>query len=82
MYTEKNSSSNSRFTIRLELVSKPGVFASVASVIARAKANLGAVDIVEVSAGKIIRDVTFDVASEKDSDKILKGLSKLKNINY
>ena len=74
MDKEKNFSSNNRFTIRLELVSKPGVFASVAALIARAKADLGAVDIVKVTAGKIIRDVTFDVAREKDADKILKGL--------
>ena len=80
MDTESNFSSNNRFTVRLELVSKPGVFASVASVIARAKADLGAVDIVRVSAKKIIRDVTFDVQREKDTEKILKGLGKLKNV--
>ena len=75
-----NFSSNNKFTIRLELISKPGVFASVAALIAKAKADLGAVDIVKVAEGKIIRDVTFDVAREKDLDKILKGLSKLKNV--
>ena len=80
MDTDNSFPSNNRFTIRLELVSKPGVFASVASVIARAKADLGAVDIVEVTAKKIIRDVTFDVAREKDSEKIFKNLSKLKNV--
>jgi len=77
---EINFASNNRFTIRLELVSKPGVFASVASLIARAKADLGAVDIVQVTAKKIIRDVTFDVAREKDAEKIFKGLGKLKNV--
>jgi malate dehydrogenase (oxaloacetate-decarboxylating) len=75
-----NFSPNNRFTIRLELVNKPGVFASVASLIAKAKADLGAVDIVKVAEGKIIRDITFDVASQKDVDKILKGLGKLKNV--
>ena len=75
-----NSSSNNRFTVRLELINKPGVFASVAALIASAKADLGTVDIVKVTAGKIIRDVTFDVASQKDADKILKGLDKLKNV--
>ena len=80
MTTERNFSPNNRFTIRLELVNKPGVFASVASLIAKAKADLGAVDIVKVAEGKIIRDITFDVASQKDVDKILKGLGKLKNV--
>ena len=73
-------SSNNRFTIRLELVSKPGVFASVAALIAKEKADLGAVDIVEVTEGKIVRDVTFDVEKEIDADKILKGLKELKNV--
>jgi len=80
MDTEKIFSSNNRFTIRLELISKPGVFASVATLIAKAKADLGAVDIVRVMKGKIIRDVTFDVAREKDVEKIVKGLNKLKNV--
>ncbi len=75
-----NFSSNNRFTIRLELVNKPGVFASVAALIASAKADLGAVDIVEATPKKVIRDVTFDVASQKDADRILKGLGLLKNV--
>ena len=50
MTAERNFSPNNRFTIRLELVNKPGVFASVASLIAKAKADLGAVDIVKVAA--------------------------------
>jgi len=80
MDTQMSSFSNNKYTIRLELISKPGVFASVATLIARAKADLGAVDIVRVAEGKIIRDVTFDVPREKDVEKIIKGLSKLKNV--
>jgi len=80
MDTEGNFHSSNRFTIRLELLSKPGVFASVATLIGKAKANLGTVDIVRVTARKIIRDITFDVAKEKDIDKIVKGLNKLKNV--
>ncbi|MBF0503830.1 MAG: NAD-dependent malic enzyme [Candidatus Omnitrophica bacterium] len=80
MDNESNFSSNNKVTIRLELVNRPGVFASVAALIASAKAGLGAVDIVDVTATKIIRDVTFDVAREKDAEKILKGLGKLKNV--
>ncbi|MBF0571027.1 MAG: NAD-dependent malic enzyme [Candidatus Omnitrophica bacterium] len=72
--------SNNRFTLRLELVNKPGVFASVATLIASVKADLGAVDIVEVTPYTIIRDVTFYVSNQKDADKILKGLEKLENV--
>ncbi len=80
MDTENNISSNNKITVRLELISKPGVFASVATLIAKSNANLGDVDIVRVTAHKIVRDVTFDVAREKDIDKIVKGLDQLKNV--
>ena len=80
MATYRDFSSHNKFTIRLELVNKPGVFASVAALIACAKADLGAVDIVEATSSKIIRDVTFDVARQKDADKILKGLGSLANV--
>lgn len=80
MATDRDFFSHNKFTIRLELVNKPGVFASVAALIASAKADLGAVDIVEATASKIIRDVTFDVARQKDADKILKGLGSLVNV--
>ncbi len=80
MDIERDFHSNNRFTIRLELVNKPGVFASVAALIASAKADLGDVDIVEVTESKIIRDVAFDVERQKDADKILKGLRVLKNV--
>jgi len=52
----------------------------VAALIAAAKADLGAVDIVEATASRIIRDVTFDVARQKDADRILKGLESLANV--
>ena len=77
---KSDSTFNNRYTVRLELVSKPGVFAAVATLIASEKADLGAVDIVEVNAQKIIRDITFDVEKEKDADKILNGLKQLKNV--
>ena len=46
---KSNSSSANKLTVRLELVNKPGVFAQVVKVIAEEDANLGAVDIVEVT---------------------------------
>ena len=75
-----NFSSNNRFTVRLELVNKPGVFATVANLLAKEKADLGAVDIVEVTSKKIVRDITFDVSKERDTQKVFKDLRKLKNV--
>jgi malate dehydrogenase (oxaloacetate-decarboxylating) len=52
--------SNYRLTVRLELKNKPGAFALVAARLAEEQANLGAVDIVEATLDKMVRDITFD----------------------
>src|SRR3989338_4706211 len=71
---------SNRLTVRLELLNKPGGFANVAKVIADAEANLGAVDIVEAAADKMVRDITFDVSSEAHGQRILETLNKLENV--
>ncbi len=75
-----NSFSTNSLTVRLELVNKPGVFAQVVKVIADEDANLGAVDIVEAAADKMIRDITFDVSHEAHGQRIIEALNKLENV--
>jgi len=75
-----NSSSSSKYTVRLELVNKPGVFASLANLLAKENADLGAVDIVDVTANSIVRDVTFDVLRDHDTEKIFNEIRNLKNV--
>ena len=77
---KSNFSSANKLTVRLGLVNKPGVFAQAVKVIAKGNANLGAVDIVEVTPHKVIRDVTFDVASDEHGQRIIDALNKLENI--
>jgi len=72
--------SNYRLTVRLELNNKPGVFAQVAVALADEKANLGAVDIVEVTRAKMVRDITFDVTSEEHGNRVVARLQKLHGI--
>ncbi|MBI4549540.1 MAG: NAD-dependent malic enzyme [Candidatus Omnitrophica bacterium] len=72
--------SNYRLTARLELDNKPGVFAQVAVALAQEGANLGAVDIVEVTKSKIVRDITFDVADEEDGERVVAGLKNVSSI--
>ena len=47
-------------TIRLAIPDRPGMFAKIASAIARTGASLGAVDLVSSEAGTKIRDVTVE----------------------
>lgn len=69
--------SNYRLTARIELKNVPGAFASVANLLAREKANIGAVDIVEATSEKIVRDITFDAMNEGHGKQIIKALNRL-----
>ena len=46
------------FTMRLHLPQQGGAFARVAQAIAEAEAMLGAIDLVRVESGEVVRDVT------------------------
>lgn len=72
--------SNYRLTARIELKNVPGVFAGVANLLAQENANLGAVDIVQVTSEKMIRDITFDVKNEEHGARIIHALNQLKNV--
>ena len=49
-------------TIRVQIDHKPGMLGLVASAIGRAGGVIGAVDLVEVSDGQLLRDITVDAA--------------------
>lgn len=72
--------SNYRLTARLELKNVPGTFAGVTGLLAREKVNIGAVDIVEATSDKIIRDVTFDAKNEDHGQEIIQALGRLKDV--
>ncbi|MEX2285712.1 MAG: NAD-dependent malic enzyme [Planctomycetaceae bacterium] len=61
-------------TVRVELQNVPGQFARLATLLAEEKANLGAVDIVEVTRGRMIRDVTFDANSDAHANRVIERL--------
>lgn len=72
--------SNYRLTVRLELANKPGIFASVAALLAEEQANLGAVDIVSATKTRMVRDITFDVQSEQHGEKVVARLGELPDV--
>jgi malate dehydrogenase (oxaloacetate-decarboxylating) len=61
-------------TVRVELQNVPGQFARLATLLAEEKANLGAVDIVEVTRDRMVRDVTFDANSETHAKRVIERL--------
>ncbi len=78
-----NPSPSYSITIRIEIENCIGMFARIATAIGSAGGDMGAVDIVRVEKGKIIRDITVnarDVAHEKAVVKAIKTVSGVKVI--
>ena len=71
---------NYRLTARLELQNKPGMLAVVTTLLAKHRANIGAIDIVSSSREKVIRDITFDVNSELHGKTVIDSLYTLKSV--
>jgi malate dehydrogenase (oxaloacetate-decarboxylating) len=69
-----------RMTVRLEIPNEPGQFAQLANVMAEEGANLGAIDIVEASRNKMVRDITFDAQSETHAEKIVQRIRSLPGV--
>jgi malate dehydrogenase (oxaloacetate-decarboxylating) len=69
-----------RMTVRVEIPHQPGQFARLATALAEENANLGAIDIVEVRRGKMIRDVTFDAQSEAHAQRVMDRLRALPQV--
>jgi malate dehydrogenase (oxaloacetate-decarboxylating) len=69
-----------RMTVRVELPNHPGQFARLATAIAEENANLGAIDIVEASRNRKIRDITFDAQSEAHARRVLERLRTLPDV--
>jgi len=67
-------------TIRVEIENRIGMFAKIAMAIANAGGDLGAVDIIRVEKGKIIRDITVNAADEKHMRKIMESIKSIDGV--
>ncbi|MDI6890429.1 MAG: NAD-dependent malic enzyme [Thermodesulfovibrionales bacterium] len=67
-------------TIRLEIESRIGMFAQIATAISQAGGDLGSIDIVRVEKGKIIRDVTVNARDEGHEKEIVKSIKGIRGI--
>jgi malate dehydrogenase (oxaloacetate-decarboxylating) len=67
-------------TIRLEIAHRPGMLGQVASAIGRAGGTIGAVDLVEVTDAKLLRDITVDAAGQEQWDAITAALDGLDGV--
>ena len=69
-----------RLVIRLEIDNLPGMFAEVAKAIAARGGSLGAIDLVEATPKKHVRDVTVDVPDEATGERLAADLQGLKGV--
>ncbi|MEI8104303.1 MAG: NAD-dependent malic enzyme [Actinomycetes bacterium] len=61
-------------TLRVHLDDRPGAFADVARAIGDAAGSLGAIDLVRVTQGKKIRDVTIDASSAEHIERVVEAV--------
>jgi malate dehydrogenase (oxaloacetate-decarboxylating) len=68
-------------TVRLQIDNKPGMLGKVTSAIGEAGGDIGAIDIVEVGKGVILRDITFKAGSERHGEAVVERLRALGGVN-
>ena len=68
-------------TFRVEIADRPGMLGRVASAIGQAGGRIGAVDLVEVKEGVLLRDITVDTAGAEHGDAILVALDAIEGVS-
>ncbi len=66
--------------MRLEISNQVGMLGKVTTAIGEGGGNIGAIDLVEVTRDKVIRDITFSVWDEATGRAILKALRSLSGV--
>jgi malate dehydrogenase (oxaloacetate-decarboxylating) len=75
-----NPSPSYSITIRAEIENRIGMFAKIATAISSAGGDMGAVDIVRVEKGKIIRDITANARDEEHEKAIVRAIRTVSGV--
>jgi malate dehydrogenase (oxaloacetate-decarboxylating) len=67
-------------TIRIEIAHRPGMLGQVASAIGKAGGIIGAVDLIEVSEDKLLRDITVDAADQDQWQAIIAAIDAVDGV--
>jgi malate dehydrogenase (oxaloacetate-decarboxylating) len=67
-------------TIRVAIDNRIGMFAKIATSIGLAGGDLGAVDIVRVEKGKVVRDITVNARDEEHEKEIVKAIEETSGV--
>ena len=75
-----NPSPSYSITMRVEIENRIGMFARIATAISGVGGDMGAVDIVGVEKGKIIRDITVNARDEGHEQAIVKAITAVPGV--
>jgi malate dehydrogenase (oxaloacetate-decarboxylating) len=64
-------------TVRLQITNRPGMLGRVASLIGAAGGDIGAVDLVESSRDRVLRDITINARDDLHGEQLVNRLKKL-----
>jgi malate dehydrogenase (oxaloacetate-decarboxylating) len=67
-------------TVRLEIRNRPGMLGRVTSAIGQAGGDIGAVDLVEMSGERVLRDITIKASDSEHGQQIIDSLRKLAGV--
>lgn len=76
------TSAGNAVTIRVKLGNRPGMLAKVTAAIGEEGGNIGAVDIVRVEKGLMIRDITIETAGPDHTATIVERLQQLDGVEF
>src|SRR5262249_14722518 len=76
----RQPSASYSFTMRIELRQLPGAFAQVAAAIGEQGAILGAIDLVRVDRGGVIRDVTISCVDAAHAERVVNTVRALDGV--
>src|SRR5919204_3684323 len=74
------TSASYSFTMRLELPQRAGSFARVAAAIGEEGAMLGAIDLVRVEGGQVVRDVTVACVDAAHAERVVAAVRALEGV--
>ena len=67
-------------TIRAEIENRIGKFSQIANTISQVGGDMGAIDIVRVEKGKIVRDITVNARDERHEKKITNAIRNIEGV--
>ncbi|MBT3569763.1 MAG: NAD-dependent malic enzyme, partial [Opitutae bacterium] len=75
-----HTSASNSITIRMQLDHYPGLLAKVMTEVGNLGGNTGAIDIVRVNKGRIIRDITIDTSDPEQAEAIQQAINAIEGV--